>query len=82
MLSEWTDDYPSGSTTMTGPHGTVKIYYLEQHRQLLADQHHKTMELSPPLDEPGGPMPEGFKRYTAFLDAVGLSAMIKPLCGR
>jgi hypothetical protein len=40
------------------------------------------MELSPPVNDPGGAMPAGFTRYSAFLDAVGLSAMNKQLCGR
>jgi hypothetical protein len=79
----WTDDYPKGSTTLSGPQGTVKIYFLDQRRQLLVDHDGRVQALDPsPADFDDSPLSKPFEQYRSFLDAVGLSALHDEQCPR
>jgi len=80
--SGWTDDYPEGSTILSGPHDSVKIFFRDQQRQLLVEHGGRIQSLGDEAVRPGGPVSDAWRKYREFLDAVGLSAMLEKRCKR
>ena len=84
-LTSWTDDYPSGATTFTGPDGVSRLYFEDQHRQLKLERGGAVVPLhepppASPDDRDGGPRPL-WAAYQAFLDgSLGLRAWIDSKC--
>ncbi|MBK9034889.1 MAG: hypothetical protein IPL61_27100 [Myxococcales bacterium] len=79
--SHWTDDYPSGSMTFTGPAGIHRLVFTDQQRQLQWEHDGVTT----PLDHPQDLSEHGSKiweAYTAVLGAAGLRAWIDEACDR
>ena len=79
----WTDDYPSGSITFTGPGGTTRLYFEDQHRKLMLEQGGKVVPLRdpPPAGSDGAPGAI-WTAYEALLDGpLGLRPWIKSRCG-
>lgn len=76
----WTDDYPKGSTILSGPQDAVKIFFLDQQRQLLVEHGGRIQALGSGSFGPGGPSSEEWRKYRVFLDAVGLHAMRAKRC--
>lgn len=82
MASSWTDDYPSGSMTFTGPAGVHRLEFTEQHRMLQWAHDGKTEPLDRPQDLFEGKSSAIWDAYSAVLDAAGLRAWIDEACGR
>ena len=82
MVSSWTDDYPSGSMTFTGPAGVHRLEFTEQHRTLQWAHDGKTEPLDRPQDLFEGKSSAIWDAYSAVLDAAGLRAWIDAACGR
>lgn len=82
MVSSWTDDYPSGSMTFTGPAGVHRLEFTEQHRMLQWTHDGTTEPLDRPQDLFEGKSSAIWDAYSAVLDAAGLRAWIDAACGR
>ncbi|MBL8622835.1 MAG: hypothetical protein JNK64_16080 [Myxococcales bacterium] len=82
MVSSWTDDYPSGSMTFTGPAGVHRLEFTEQHRMLQWVHDGKTEPLDRPQDIFDGKSSAIWDAYSAVLDAAGLRPWIDQACGR
>lgn len=81
-VSSWTDDYPSGSMTFTGPAGVHRLEFTEQHRMLQWVHDGRTEPLDRPQDLFEGKSSAIWDAYSAVLDAAGLRAWIDEACGR
>lgn len=83
----WTDDYPSGAMTFAGPDGVSRLYFEDQHRQLVLERGGAVVPLREPPparpdDRDGAPRPM-WDAYQAFLDGpLGLRAWIDSKCHR
>ncbi len=82
LVSGWTDDYPSGSMTFTGPAGVHRLEFLEQHRMLQWAHDGKVEPLDRPQELFEGKSSAIWDAYSAVLDAAGLRAWIDQACGR
>lgn len=80
LASGWTDDYPSGSMTFTGPAGVHRLEFTEQHRMLQWVHDGKTEPLDRPQDIFDGKSSKIWDAYSAVLDAAGLRAWIDEAC--
>jgi hypothetical protein len=81
-VSSWTDDYPSGSMTFTGPAGVHRLEFTDQHRRLQWVHGDEVTPLDRPQDLFDGKASAIWDAYSAVLTAAGLRAWIDEACGR
>lgn len=81
---QWTDDYPSGSMTFTGPRGTYRLGFTDQHRKLVLDHDGESTPVDRPhgLGDDDGGTPAVWTAYTAVLEAAQLRQMLAEQCDR
>ncbi|HVV82406.1 MAG TPA: hypothetical protein VHE35_04975 [Kofleriaceae bacterium] len=82
-VTSWTDDYPSGSMTFTGPSGAYKLEFTDQHRKLQWSHGSESVPLDSDQDILGEGKPSAiWEAYMAVLDSAGMSKWIDDLCKR